>query len=186
MITLKLIACVAIAFAAAGQTPGPALSPETVAAVAAVQLPSIVSGGAAYNQFAGVNLWGSAVLPVSQTLGLYESTTADVFPVKTTINGRPGYVFTISAREGVHKVIYQGGNNLLLAGADGGPTFTTNAIGISAAVTGSYLRKFTTTFGVLALTRLLYMQLPASGAAAPTKAWNPVVEIGFVWMPGAK
>lgn len=149
--------------------------------VAAIQLPTYCAIGGAYNQLAGGNLWASAIVPVSNTLGLYESTTADLFPVKTVANGRTAYVFQSSIREGVHKVVHDDGKNMLLIGADGGYAFSqasaaaAGASGISASMTLTYVRHLSKSWAVMVPIRALYM----SGLGG----WNPIVEIGFTWKP---
>jgi hypothetical protein len=190
-LTLAFLIASAIAFAQTTPAPAPASTssaPSTAAAATAaalnsITLPAYVAGGAAYNQFAGANLWGSAVIPFSQSLGLYESTTADVFPVKTVINGKSGYVFTTSVREGVHRVIHQDSKNMLLLGADAGFSFSQASAagsatsGISGAVTATYVRQLTASLAFMVPVRMLYV--------SSLGGWNPIVEMGIVWKPGA-
>jgi hypothetical protein len=148
--------------------------PQAASAVN-IKLPAYVAGGGAYNQFAGVNLWGSAIVPVSDSMGLYESTTADVFPVKATLNGKTGYIFSTSLREGMHKVLSNDGTNMTLLGTDVGGSFAAGSVNLSAAVTFTYVRQLSKTWAVMVPIRALYM--PSLGG------WNPVIELGLVWKP---
>ena len=147
-------------------------------------LPAYVAGGGAYNQLAGLNFWASAIVPVSSTAGVYESTTTDLFPVKATVSGKTAYIFQTSVREGVHKVLHQDTSNMILFGADAGFSFAQASAagsatsGVSAAVTLTYVRQLSPTFALMVPIRALYM--PTLGG------WNPIIEFGIVWKPGAK
>lgn len=160
-----LILCLLLAFSAIAQTP--------------VGLPVYVAAGGAYSQFVGANLWISGIVPLSSSKGLYESTTMDLFPVKTTVGGKTGYILQASFREGIHKVLHQDPNNVVLLGADGGFSFAQASAagsvksGPSAAVTITYVRQLSDTWAVMVPFRGLYMP----------GGWIPVVEIGVVWKP---
>src|ERR1035441_6828189 len=69
-------------------------------------LPTYVAAGAAFNQIASphVNLWASAVYPVSSSAGVYTSTTMDIIPVVLpNPTGKGTYIsFQTSIRQGVH------------------------------------------------------------------------------------
>jgi hypothetical protein len=175
---MKLLAILACAIAAAAQTPAP------VSSIANMTLPAYIAGGGAYNQLAGLNFWASAIVPVSSTAGVYESTTTDLFPVKAVVSGKTAYIFQTSVREGVHKVLHQDPSNMVLFGADAGFSFAQASAagsatsGVSAAVTITYVRQLSPTFALMVPIRALYM--PTLGG------WNPIVEFGIVWKPGAK
>ena len=175
---MKLISLLVCAIAALAQTPA-AVSP-----IANMTLPAYVAGGGAYNQLAGLNFWASAIVPVSSPLGVYESTTTDLFPVKTTVNGKTAYIFTTSVREGVEKVLHEDPSNMVLVGAGAGFSFAqvsaagSATSGVSAAVTITYVRQLSKTFALMIPIRALYM--PTLGG------WNPIVEFGIVWKTGAK
>jgi hypothetical protein len=165
------------------QTAAPA-PPSPVETLNNLKLPAYIAGGGAFNQFAGVNLWGSAIIPVSNSVGLYESTTTDLFPVRVTAaNGKIAYIFQASAREGVHKVISNDGKNMTLVGLDAGFSFAQASSvggvssGVSAAITFTYVRQISKTWALMVPVRALYM--PTLGG------WNPIVEFGVCWKPGA-
>jgi hypothetical protein len=183
LLTAGLFGQTATTPVASSSVPTPAQVASTLAQVSAVTLPTYVAGGAAYNQLAGYNFWGSAVVPVSNNAGVYESTTADLFPVKAIVNGKTAYIFTTSVREGVHKVMSNNGKFMTLVGADAGYAFasagtapsTTATSGVSASITITAIWQVTPSFAVMAPIRALYM--PTLGG------WNPIAEIGFVWKP---
>lgn len=151
--------------------------------VSQVSLPTYIAGGGAYNQLAGANLWASAIVPVLNNAGVYESTTIDMFPVKTTVNGRQVYIFTTSIREGFHKLLGNSSptsKNAFTIGADGGYSFTqatsgVSTFGASASVTITYIRQITKSLSMIFPIRALYM--PTLGG------WNPILEFGFAWKP---
>ena len=141
-----------------------------------IKLPTYLAGGGAFNQLAGINLWASGILPVSSSIGLYESTTADLFPVKATVNGRSGYVFQTSIRQGIHKVVHDDGKNMALIGADGGYSFaSSNASGASASIILTYVRHIGKSWAVMFPVRALY--LPGVGG------WNAIAEVGLCFKP---
>jgi hypothetical protein len=168
-----LLALSTLAFA----QPAPVIPPG----LANITLPTYVAGGGAFNQLAGVNLWASAIVPISANLGMYESTTADLFPVKVTVAGKSAYVFQSSFREGVHKLLHQDANNAILIGADAGYSFAqasaagASTSGVSAAVTFTYVRQINAHWAVMVPVRSVYV--PVFGG------WNAILEVGAVWKP---
>jgi len=175
ILAAALSLCACLCLPASSQTP-----PTTTASqLANLQLPSYIAAGGAYNQFVGANLWGSAIIPIAPSIGLYESTTADIFPVKAIINGKAGYIFTTSLRQGFHKVIYQDPKNMGLFGADAGvvlPSGGTPGFSVSAAVTATYVRHLNASLALMIPARVVY--IPSLGG------WNPILEMGIVWKPG--
>ena len=165
-------------------TPGlttPTALGTSATVLAAMPLPTYIAAGGAYNQFAGANAWVSGIYPISNPAGILMSTTVDIFPIKTTAAGKTGYVFTTSARAGVHRFLYRSGKNEILIGADAGYSWaqavagTSAASGVSAAVTATYVHHFNATWGAMFPVRMLYMP----------GGWNPILEGGIVWTPGA-
>lgn len=152
------------------------LTSQSLCQVADLKLPTYIAGGGAFNQLAGVNLWASGIIPVSNTMGLYESTTTDLFPVKTTANGRTVYIFQASIRQGIHKVIHDDGKNMALIGADGGYSFAQSSTsGASASITMTYVRHIGKNWAVMVPIRALYM--PGLGG------WSPIAEVGLCFKP---
>lgn len=150
--------------------------------VGSVSLPTFIMFGGTYNQLQpGVNFWASGVVPVMNSIGLFESATIDLFPVRVTVNNKPVYIFTTSVREGVHKCSDANQPNVFCIGADGGYSFAqittaTASSGISAAVTLSYIRHVSKHWSIAGpIFRMLYM--PTLGG------WNPVVEVGVAYKP---
>ena len=178
-ITVLLI----LASSAIAQTPTP-VTPPIPAPIPALGQPTYIAAGGAYNQFSGANAWASGIFPLSLPAGLLMSMTVDIFPVKTVTNGKTGYLLTTSARAGIHRFIVHGAKNSLLIGADGGYSWAqaaaggTLSSGVSAAVTITYVHQFTPAWGAMFPVRMLYM--PTLGG------WNPILEGGIVWTPGAK
>jgi hypothetical protein len=115
---------------------------------------------------------------------MYESTTADVFPMKATLNGKPGYLLTTSIREGMHRVMINTPNFMGLIGADVGYAFAQGATtgmstsGISAAFTITGVWKVTKNLSVIMPIRALYL--------ANLGGWNPIAEFGLAYTPGGK
>ena len=174
---------------AAAPTPGLTTTTNTplgttAAAMASMTLPTYLAAGGAYNQFTGPNAWASGIFPISTPAGLLMSTTVDIFPVKTVTAGKTAYIFTTSARAGVHRYIHHGAKDSILAGADAGFSWAQAAAagsttsGVSAAVTITYVHQFNATWGAMFPVRAIYM--PTLGG------WNPIVEGGIVWTPGGK
>lgn len=162
------------AFAVACLAQAPATPPD-------IKLPTYIAGGAAYNQLAGWNLWFSAIVPVANQSGIYESTTTDLFPTKSLVAGKYVYTFQTSIRQGVHKVVHDDGKNTVLIGGDAGVSFsqssapaTSQSVGLAGSFTATYVRQLSPHWAVIAPVRALYIQ---------NLGWNPVVEFGFVWKP---
>lgn len=149
--------------------------------VSAVSLPTFLAAGGTYNQLLpNVNFWATGIIPIVNSLNMYESTTIDIFPVKATVNAKPVYIFTTSIREGVHKCSDASQLNVFCVGADGGYSFAqtataTTSSGVSAAVTLTYIRHIGKHWAIMAPIRALYM--PTLGG------WNPVIEVGVAYKP---
>jgi hypothetical protein len=173
-----LLALACLAQAPAATPPPPSINLDTIS------LPAFVGAGATYNQFVGGNIWGSAIYPVANRAGVYLATTADMFPVRSTINGRTGYLFQTSVRQSAHKVLANDGRNMLLFGAGAGYAFgqqatssgTASISGVSADITVTYIRRLNKFIAVLVPFRALYMP----------SGWNPIAQAGIVWTPGGK
>lgn len=176
MKTLFLLALASIAIA---QTPA-TLQPPVISGLDSIALPAMFGGGGAYNQFSGSNLFATAIYPVSNKIGMYAAATADLFPVKTNINGKAGYIFQMSTRASVHKVMLTSGKNIFLFGVGGGYAFgvaantTGSTSGISGDVTFTYVRQLTKNLSIVVPIRALYMPSPAPG-------WNPLAQFGFLY-----
>lgn len=203
---LLALSLFAICASAQTITPVPLPVPDaktaaSIAALSAITLPTYIAAGGAYNQFAGWNAWASAIVPVSSILPsvksdtMYESTTADIFPLKSDINGKSGYLLTTSIREGVHRVVIKTPRFTGLLGGDIGYAFTQSATpatpaaslsstvalptsGISASVTATGVWQITKSLSAMIPVRFLYM--------ANAGGWNAIVEVGLVWTPGTK
>jgi len=163
----------------AAQTPPPAAD-AAAATLNAITMPAMVGVGIAGNQFSGWNAFGTAIVPMSPSM--YYSATADVFPIKATINDKSGYLLTTSARGGVHRVLINSKSFMGLLGADIGYAFGTGAAtanasanGVSGAVTLTAVYQISPSWAVMMPIRALY--LPAFGG------WNPIVEFGIVFKP---
>jgi hypothetical protein len=162
-------------------TPVPVAGVTPAVIASNITLPTYIAGGVAYNQLAGVNLWFSAIVPVVNSSGVYESTTTDLFPTSSVVAGKTVYTFQTSIRQGIHKVVHDDGKNIVLIGGDAGVAFSQSSVtsagtatGASGSFTVTYVRSITPHFAVMVPVRGLYM---------PTLGWNPVVEVGLVWKP---
>ena len=188
-IYLACVLALVLAVDAFGQTATPATQ---------VNLPTYIMGGLSYNQYTGGSGFVSAIVPESNSVGLYGSVTADVVPVKyVDATGKSGWLLSTSVRAGQHKVLYNDGKNMLLIGGDFGASFTQPnqasglgtttvpsssgvTIGASGSFTATYVYQINAHLAVGIPIRMLWM----SGAGPNgSGAWNPVAEIGVVWKP---
>jgi hypothetical protein len=134
----------------------------------------------AYNQL-GTPRWTggfSAIYPVRAKVGVYATTTADVYPKQAVdpVTGRQFYAISASTRQGIHYRLLDMGNSTFLAGGDIGPSFSQqDPTGIKVSLTSSFVmttvHQLTPVFGVIAPLRILYV----SGVG-----WNPVFQAGVV------
>lgn len=203
---LAVLSLFAVCAAAQTVVPVPAPVPDAktaagIAALSSITLPTYIAAGGAYNQFAGWNAWASAIIPVSTILPsvksdtMYESTTADIFPIKSVINGKSGYLLTTSIREGMHRAVIKTPRFTGLVGGDIGYAFTQSATppatpaalsstvviptsGISASITATGVWHITKSLSAMVPVRFLYM--------ANAGGWNAIVEVGLVFTPGTK
>ena len=175
-----IIFALVLALCAFGQTS----TTSTSTVVPNVILPAYIFVGGAFNQYSVPrgNAVFAGIVPVSNQVGIYESTAADIIPVKTTdpATRRTVYVFQSTLREGVHKVVYNSRKLMLLVGGDGGVSFT------QSPATGG-----TNVSGAGSITGTAVYQLSAHWAiGVPVRAlwtgqggWNLVPEAGVVWKP---
>lgn len=166
------LACAVGVFA---QTPAP-VSPDA-------KLPTFIMGGVAFNQYATprVNAFVSAIAPVSSRIGVYESTTADILPVKSTdaATGRTVYLFSTTIRQGAHKVLYNSGKLMLTVGGDAGLSFSQGpaggtAINAAGSITGTALWQLNEHWAI---------GIPIRGLWTGPAGWNLIPEAGIVWKP---
>ena len=169
---MKLILTVLLAFAAYGQTPAPAFP--------VVPLPTAIAAFGAFNQLGSprFTMGVSALYPIVGSVGVYGSTTADVFP-KAAVDPttkKSFYAISASIRQGVHKDILDTGRFSFLLGGDVGPGFSQQqptgiSIDLSTSFVATALYQINPTFSLIVPVRMLYV----SGAG-----WNPVAELGIV------
>ena len=86
-------------------------------------LPSMFGGGSSFNQLGTpqYNFWLAGIVPISSSVGMYESTTTDLIPITQTdsATGRTVHTLQATLREGIHKTIPTPCNpskNMLLIG----------------------------------------------------------------------
>lgn len=151
------------------------------------KLPSYVALGGAYNQPTGFNLWASAIIPVVNSLGIYNVTSVDLFPVKAFVGSQQMYIFQTSLRDGLCKSVFDDGKITLLGCGDGGAGFSQGTISVSGAFTGVVAKHLGKTWGLVFVLRALYMPSISPVDVSKSKGgWNPIAEVGVVWKPGAK
>ena len=156
----------------------------------ATPLPVAVAGFVEFNQLGSPRFTGgfSAIYPVVGSVGLYGTTTADVFPKKAVdpTTGKSFYAISSSIRQGFHKDLLDTGRLSFLLGGDVGPGFsqaqpTGISVNLSASFVMTTLYQVNPTFSVVFPIRMLYV----SGIG-----WNPVMEAGVVInlknLPGKK
>lgn len=186
--TIAVIAfALALAFCACGQTTGSTFT-----------LPTAVSAVAEFNQL-GSPRWSLGISAIyapsaQSSIGMYDSTTADVVPVKAKdpASGKSFYALNASIRQGVHERIFCAGTftdpitkatgprGCFLLGGDLGPGFQNSPSGVSVSATASFVAttwiRVNRWLGVVVPIRMLY--IPAVG-------FNPVVQAGLSFNPGA-
>ncbi len=181
-----LMAVLAVAQTAPAQPAATTTTTPTATPIANVTLPTYIMGGISFNQLTGAAGFVSSIIPESNSVGLYGSATTDLIPLKTTVNGKSIYLLSGSARAGEHKVLYQDTRNAVLIGGDVGASFsnTSGTSGVTLGVAGSftltYVRQLSAHWAVGVPIRMLYMSNVGPNGAG---AWNPVVEVGFIWKP---
>jgi hypothetical protein len=178
---LKAFPAILLACCAAAQTTTPAASATTpTVTFPAIPLPTSVAAFGEFNQLGSprFTMGISAIYPVSGSVGLYGTTTADILP-KLAVDpttGRKFYAISSSVRQGFHKDLFDTGNLSFLIGADVGPTFgQAQPSGINVNFSSSFVAtaiyQITPAFSFLLPVRMLYI----TGVG-----WNPVVEAGVV------
>lgn len=144
------------------------------------ELPVGLAAFAAYNQL-GTPRWTgglAAIYPVVERLGVYATTTADLYPKKAVdpVTGRQFYAISASTRQGVHYRALTSGKATFLLGGDLGPGFSQgDPSGIKISLTSSFVAtmayQITPKFYAMVPIRMLYV----SGIG-----WNPVAQAGVV------
>ena len=104
-----------------GQISAPAASTP----LAQVQLPTYIMAGGSCNQFTGCAGFVSAIVPESNSVGLYGSVTTDISAVKIVdpVTKKTGYGLSPSVRAGQHKVVLNANKNMVTIGGDFGASF---------------------------------------------------------------
>ena len=171
---MKLILTILLAVAAYGQTPVPTPAFPTI------PLPTAIAAFGAFNQLGTprFTMGVSALYPIVGSVGVYGSTTADVFPkfaVDPTTK-KSFYAISASIRQGIHKDLIDTGRFSFLLGGDVGPGFSQQqptgiSIDLSMSFVATALYQINPTFSVIVPVRMLYV----NGAG-----WNPVAELGVV------
>lgn len=178
--TLSLLVCLAFLSAFGQSTTPPAPS---------FTLPTAVSAVGSFDQFGSprFSLGISAMYaPTAQSnLGMYNTTTADIFPVKklNPATNTMGYFLNASIRQGVHEKIASFGSThrtTFLLGADVGPGFQSTTSGISLSANASFV--FTT---IVKLNSWLNFVAPERMLYIPSLGFNPVIQAGLSVRLGA-
>ena len=146
----------------------------------AIPLPTAIAAFGAFNQLGSprFTMGVSAIYPVVGSLGLYGTTTSDIFPKLATdpTTKRNFYAISASIRQGVHEDLLNTGRFSFLLGGDVGPGFSQAQpsginVNLSTSFVATTLYQINPTFSLIVPVRMLYV----SGAG-----WNPVVEAGIV------
>ena len=155
-------------------------------------LPSMFGGGASYSQLGTprYNFWLAGIVPISSSVGMYESTTTDLIPIAQTdaATGRTVHTLQATLREGIHKTIPmpQPSKNMLLIGGTAGLAFSQASVtgasvnvNLAASFELTYVRQLNAHWAVIMPIRGLWV--PTIGK---TGGWNFMPELGVVWKPG--
>ena len=162
-----------------GSTPA-AATVTTPTTLPNIPIPAGIAVFAAFNQL-GNPQWTagfSAIYPVVGSIGVYGTTTADVYP-KAAIDPttkKHFYAIDSSVRQGVHKDLIDTGKWSFLLGGDVGPSLSQAqpsgiAVNLSSSFVATAVFKVNGTLSLIVPVRMLYI----SGIG-----WNPVAEAGVV------
>ena len=157
---------------------------QTIPPVPSLKLPTYIAAGAAFNQLGTprFNLFTSAIVPLSSSVGLYESTTTNLIPVAKIDPATKRTVYTVQAqiRQGLHKTLYTGSNVQALVGGDAGLGASAVASGgltlnLAGSITGTFVYQFNAHWAAIMPVRAIY--------SASLGGWYLVPEAGIVWKP---
>jgi hypothetical protein len=177
---MKKAAILALAVMAVSSIAVAQTTSTTTTTTPAITLPTAVSVVGEFNQLASPKfaLGLSAMYTTSSqgSIGMYNTTTADVIPVKAKdpTTGLNFWAISASVRQGVHEKILATGNFRFLLGGDVGPGFSSTATGgITVSATGSFVATFlyriNKYISIVAPVRMLYVS---------NVGWNPVIQCG--------
>ena len=165
------LALVLLASAAFGQTTTP---------LAPVVLPTAVSIVGEFNQLASPRFaMGVSALyapSLQSNIGMYNTTTADVIPVKAVDpkTGKSFYAISASVRQGIHEKVLSTGKFTFLLGADLGPGFSSSTGGgIAVSFTGSFVAT-----AVYHANKYMSFVAPFRMLYINNVGWNPVIQAG--------
>jgi hypothetical protein len=147
-----------------------------------IALPTAISVVGEFNQLASPR-WAMGLsalyAPALQSnIGMYNTTTADVVPVKATdpITGKKFLAISASVRQGVHEKLLATGPWVFLVGADIGPGFSQPSgggainVNIASSFVATTVYRARPWLSVVVPVRMLYV-----GGIG----WNPVVQAGI-------
>ena len=182
-IVLCFFLALTVAFAQEPVTPAPVPAPVIVAP-AAPAVPTLLGFGVAADQLGSSrwNFWGTAIYPVVSSVGLYTSSTADVFPVLKTdpATGKPYYAAKAAFRQGVHKLLLHQGKFSFLLGGDAGVAAGQATSGMQFNFNGSFtataIYQFSDKWAVVFAPRGMYVP-------DATNTWNIVPQVGVLFKP---
>ena len=170
-------------------------APATPDSLDWVKLPTYMFFGGRYNQFIGASLIGSAIVPESQSVGLFGTLTFKMSPVKYTdpASKKTGYLLGYSVSGGQCKQVSPTpgatGKNVFLVCADAGASFsasTAPATGTTVNVTGSfapgYMRQLNAHLAIGGLVRFSFISGAGPGGSG---AFDLSPEFGIVVKTGA-
>jgi hypothetical protein len=177
-----LFALFAASLAGAQTTP---VSPVPITNLTAT-LPAYIGGGASFNQLGTprYNFWTAGIIPISSSVGMFESTTVDLIPIAQvdSVTKRTVYTLQTSLREGLHKTLYRNAKNMMLVGGDAGLSFSQSSA-TGSAVTVNMSASFALTY-IRQITSHVSFVLPIRGVWVPTVggtgAWNFIPECGIL------
>lgn len=183
---LDLISALVFCTSAIAQSSAP---PPILPVTNLTTLPTYIAAGASFNQLGTprFNFWLSGIVPISNSIGMYEATTVDLLPIEKvdSVTGRKVFTLQSTLREGVHKTLHVDPKNMVMIGGDAGLAFsqssTTGAsttVNLSASFAVTYVRQINDHFAVIVSIRGVWV--PTIGG---TGAWNFIPEVGLTWKP---
>ncbi|MGA3015946.1 MAG: hypothetical protein ABSF62_02420 [Bryobacteraceae bacterium] len=164
-VIIGLLAC----FAGFGQTTTPSIT-----------LPTAISVTGEFNQLStpqwAMGLSALYTTTAQGSIGMYNTSTADVIPIRATdpATGKQFWALSAQFRQGVHEKILATGKFRFLLGGDIGPGFSSTASGISVSATGSFVAT-----GLYRVNNWLSVVVPVRMLYVSGIGWNPVVQAGL-------
>jgi len=146
-----------------------------------ITLPTSISVVGEFNQLAtpqwAIGISALYAPSVQSNIGMYDTTSADVIPVRANdpVTKKPFIAISASIRQGVHEKILCSGKYCFFLGGDIGPGFSSNSTnGVSLSFTSSFVAT-----SIYRIKPWLSFVVPIRMLYVSGIGWNPVLQAGF-------